>query len=303
MVRHFLSILDLSREDIHQILNRADVLKNRDKEILPLEAKNIGMIFEKLSTRTRVSFEAGINDLGGRCIYLNPRDMQLGRGETIPDTARVLSSYLDGIIIRTYGQERMTEFSENSSVPVINALTDAEHPTQILSDLYTIMHSGVDIERFRMAYLGDGNNIANSFILAASILGFELAVATPPGFEPDSELVSRIIRSGSSIEITNDPVKAATGADVIYTDVWISMGQEREKEEIIETFEPFQVNRKLLEYASDKCLVMHCLPAHRGMEISEEVISSSNSVVFQQAENKLHCGRSVLEFFFGNEER
>lgn len=303
MTRHFLSIKDLSKDEIHTILDRTKQLKvNKKREIYEhsLENKSVGMIFEKLSTRTRVSFEVGINDLGGKCIYMDPRDMQLGRGETISDTSRVLSSYLDAVIIRTYGQDRIEEFAGSSSIPVINALTDLEHPTQILSDLFSIQEQGIDIENFKLAYLGDGNNIANSFIFAASLLGFKLTIATPGGYEPNEFVVKTARDNNADIELTESPEDAADNADVIYTDVWISMGQEKEKEKVLQVFKPYQLNSALLEISKDSCIIMHCLPAHRGIEITDEVINSERSIIFEQAENKLHCSKSILEFFIKN---
>lgn len=303
MKRHFLSVFDLSRDDIFRILDRTGKYK-QDKEHRrfeqPLTNSSVGMIFEKLSTRTRVSFEVGINDLGGKCIYMDPRDMQLGRGETISDTAKVLSTYLDGVIIRTYEQERIEEFADSSTIPVINALTDREHPTQILSDLYSIQEKGIDIENFKLAYVGDGNNISNSFIAAAAIIGFKIAIATPSGFEPDTYIIESARRMNVDLELIGDPVQAVKDSNVIYTDVWISMGQQKEKEKVQKAFEPFQVNRDLVSFAENNCLIMHCLPAHRGVEITEDILDSENSIVLEQAENKLHSGKSILEFFMGS---
>ena len=303
MTKHFLSVFDLKKNEIMQILDKTKILKEEKKnkrQNNSLRNKTVGMIFEKLSTRTRVSFEVGINDLGGDCIYMDPRDMQLGRGETIPDTAKVLSTYLDGVIIRTYGQNRVEEFAANSSIPVINALTDLEHPTQILSDLFSIQEKGIDIENFNLAYLGDGNNIANSFICASALIGFNLKIATPKGFEPDEGILKRAGEMQKEPELTHDPVEAVRGADVVYTDVWVSMGQETDEERKLELFKPFQVNKKIMDKAKENCLVMHCLPAHRGVEITDEVLSCNNSIVFQQAENKLHCGKSILEYFMAD---
>ena len=255
---------------------------------------SVGLLFEKQSTRTRLSFEAGLFDLGAQAVYMNPADTQLGRGETIADTAKILSSYLDGIIVRTYGQEKVQELAENSSVPVINALTDLEHPTQIISDLFSISEQGVDPESFKLAFLGDGNNIANSFVAASAIMGFDLSVAVPPGHEPDPTIIGEATEHGSSeIEVTHDPASAVRDADVIYTDVWVSMGEEGKGTEI---FRPFQVNKKLLSFCSKDPLIMHCLPAHRGEEITAEVMDSPRCVAFTQAENKLHAGKAILEF-------
>ncbi len=301
MARHLLRITDMTKKELGSLFKRASKLKAEKKSGKlhhTLEGKSIGMIFEKLSTRTRVSFEVGINDLGASPLYMNPGDMQLGRGETIADTAKILSSYLDGVIIRTFGQERIEEFAEHASVPVINALTDLEHPTQIISDLFTIREKGVDIEEMKFAYIGDGNNIVNSFVGAAEILGFQLSIAAPRGYEPDFKALNGgAKRVDSNIRVVNDPSRAATQADVLYTDVWVSMGQEKETAKRKKIFKPYQINKELLSLAKPGALVMHCLPAHRGEEITEDIADGPNSIIFEQAENKLHVGKAVLEMF------
>lgn len=299
--RHFLKIKDLTRKEFYDLFKNASELKaekKSGKQRSTLKGKSIGLVFEKLSTRTRVSFEVAIHDLGANSLYMNPDDMQLGRGETIGDTAKILSSYLDGVILRTYEQDRIEEFAEYSSVPVINALTDLEHPTQIVSDLFTVMENGIDLENMKIAYIGDGNNIVNSFMGASTILGFKLSIATPEEYEPD---ITTLNDGGKAeypnVEILNDPKKAAAGADVLYTDVWVSMGQENETEKRKKTLKPYQVNKELLTHAKPDVLVMHCLPAHRGEEITSDVADGPNSIIFEQAENKLHVGKAVLEMF------
>lgn len=304
MPRHFLSIFDLEKTEIEQLINRAGQLKKEKRGSVPhqsLLGKTIGMVFEKLSTRTRISFQVAINDLGASPIYLNPNDMQLGRGEIIPDTAKVLSSYLDAVIIRTYGQGRITEFASNSSVPVINALTDLEHPTQIVADLFTIQEQGIDIGSFNLTYIGDGNNITNSFIAASALLGYNITICCPEGYEPNEGILSKSRELGQNkIDINHDPASAVKDADVIYTDVWVSMGQENNSENKENIFQPYQINSNLLDSSKDNIVIMHCLPAHRGEEITDEVLSSPNSVVFDQAENKLHAGKAILEYFIKN---
>lgn len=301
MPKHFVSIFDLSKSDFKKLFKRAAQLKKEKKtgkSHYALKNQSIGMIFEKLSTRTRVSFEVAINDLGASCLYMNPSDMQLGRGESIADTAKIISSYLDGVIIRTYEQDRIEEFAKHSSVPVINALTDLGHPTQIAADLFTIVEQGKKLNKIKLAYVGDGNNIVNSFIGAASILGINLSIATPKGYEPDSNVLKKAKESGEgSIEISNDPKKAVENADVLYTDVWVSMGQEEETKKKQKIFKPFQINNDLLKLANSDAIVMHCLPAHKGEEITEEVLEGPQSVIYDQAENKLHMGKAILEKF------
>ncbi|MDA2920640.1 ornithine carbamoyltransferase [Desulfobacterota bacterium AH_259_B03_O07] len=304
MPRSLLSIFDLDKKDIEKLINRSfklRTLKKSGKSINTLKRKSVGMIFEKLSTRTRISFEVGINELGGQALYTNPADMQLGRGETIADTARVMSSYLDGVIIRTYDHERIIEFERNATVPIINALTNIEHPCQIISDLFTLKDKGLDLERMKLAYIGDGNNVANTLIGAAGIMGFQISVSTPKGFEPDKNVLkeAKNLKNGK-IQISNNPKQAVKNADVLYTDVWISMGQENDSRKKEQIFKPYQINRALLSKARPKALVMHCLPAHRGKEISDEVVDGPNSIVFEQAANRLIVGKAILEMCFSD---
>ncbi len=297
MGRNLLAISDLKKNDIKGIIHRAGKLKELKKQgesPKSLKGMSVGLLFEKQSTRTRLSFEAGLFDLGAQAVYMNPADTQLGRGETIADTAKVVSSYLDGIIIRTYGQKKLQEFVYNSAVPVINALTDLEHPTQIISDLFSISEQGIDLGGFKLAFLGDGNNIANSFVVASAIMGFNLSVSVPPGHEPDATIMGEAMELGNSeIEVTYNPASAVRDADVIYTDVWVSMGEERKG---TDAFRPFQVNTRLLSYCRKNPFIMHCLPAHRGEEITAEVMDGPRCIAFTQAENKLHAGKAILEF-------
>ena len=297
MGRNLLAISDLKKNDIKGIIRRAGELKELKKQgenPKSLEGMSVGLLFEKQSTRTRLSFEAGLFDLGAQAVYMNPADTQLGRGETIADTAKVVSSYLDGIIIRTYGQKKLQEFVYNSAVPVINALTDLEHPTQIISDLFSISEQGIDLGGFKLAFLGDGNNIANSFVVASAIMGFNLSVSVPPGHEPDATIMGEAMELGNSeIEVAYNPASAVRDADIIYTDVWVSMGEQRKG---TDAFRPFQVNTRLLSYCRKNPFIMHCLPAHRGEEITAEVMDGPRCIAFTQAENKLHAGKAILEF-------
>lgn len=299
MKRDLLSIIDLSREEINSLLGRAMELKAMQKEGVvhhPLRGKTLGMIFEKSSTRTRVSFEVGAFQLGGNALFLSPRDTQIGRGEPVADTARVLSRYLDGIMVRTYSQEALEEFAKYATVPVINGLSDLLHPCQVLTDLLTVREKMGNIEDCKIAWIGDGNNMANSWINAAWRLGFELVLACPKGHEPDEKILAAALKEGNGkINVVEDPVEAAKGADVINTDVWASMGQEDEYEERKKTFASYQVNNELLSHAAKEAIVLHCLPAHRDEEITHEVIEGPHSAIFDQAENRLHLQKAVME--------
>lgn len=298
MKRDFLRVKDLSSEEIFQIIKRAiDLKSGKDSFKCPLIGRSIGLIFEKASTRTRVSFEVGIYQLGANSIYMNPNEIQIGRGETIHDTAKVLSRYLDAIIIRTFEHEKVVEFSKYASVPVINALTDMHHPCQALSDLMTIFEKKNGFEGVKIAYVGDGNNVAHSLIEGSAISGMKMTVATPEGYEPDHEVLNeaRLIAKNEII-LMRDPFEAVKDADVVYTDVWVSMGQEKYSETKKERFRDYQLNNKLLSYAKKDAIVLHCMPAHRGEEITDDVIDGPQSVIFDQAENRLHSQKALLEF-------
>jgi len=309
MKKDFLTISQLSENDFWDLLDRAKKLKaKRSKGELyqPLKGKTLAMIFEKSSTRTRVSFEAGMFQLGGHAIFLSPDDTQISRGEAIKDTARVLSRYVDAIMIRTFAQETVEEMAEHATVPVINGLTDTHHPCQVLSDLYTVWERLGAVKGLKVAYIGDGNNMANSLIEGAIKAGMNITLACPKGYEPDNMIVEANkghlnSKKRSRVELVRDPLEAAAGANVIYTDVWASMGQEKERDKRMKAFKGYQVNAKLLDVARPDALVMHCLPAHRGEEIAEDVFEGSHSMVFEQAENRLHVQKALLELLIGSQ--
>ena len=299
--KDLVSILDLSKEELESILNVAEMLRTKQKNrefFVPLLGKTLAMIFTKSSTRTRVSFEIAMFQLGGAALYLNPNDMQLGRGETIADTARVLSRYVDGIMIRTYAHSDVLELGKYGTIPVINGLTDDEHPCQIIADILTIKDKKKSVKGLKVAYVGDGNNVCNSWLYAAPKADMHMAVASPAGYLPKEAVVKKAkelaAESKTQIIITESPEEAVKDADVIYTDVWASMGQEAETEKRKKVFAPYQVNSALLKHAKKDCLVMHCLPAHRGEEISAEVMDGPNSVGFDEAENRLHAQKAIL---------
>lgn len=298
MKRDLLSAFDM-KDDLEQIIDLSINLKKRRYDYEPVLSRHIlGMIFEKQSTRTRVSLETAIEQLGGHAIYLNPNDMQVGRGETVADTARVLSGFVDFISYRAYSSENVVELAKNASVPVINALDNKEHPVQIVADFMTIKEKFGKLKGLKLAYVGDGNNMANSLIAGASILGVDVSVGAPQGHKPDSSIVKRAKdlakKNGSSVEILDDPMEAAENADAVYTDVWVSMGEEAEKKEKERQFSGFQVNDSLMSKAKKSAIFMHCLPAHRGLEVSASVIDGPRSIVFQQAENRLHTAKAIL---------
>ncbi len=301
-MEHLLKLLDLSTEDITDILNLADQLKYEQKNGIKhkhLEGKTLGMIFQKSSTRTRVSFEVGMYQLGGSALFLSPRDLQIGRGEPIQDTARVLSRYLDGIMIRTFEQKEVEDLAKYGSIPIINGLTDFAHPCQVLADLMTIKEFKGKLKGLKLAFIGDGNNMANSLIVGCLKMGMKVAIASPKGYEPDKEVLE-FAKGNPDFLLTTDIFEAAKDADAIYTDVWSSMGMEAEIEERKKAFKDYQVNAKLMEVANDKCLVLHCLPAHRGEEITEDVFEKHADEIFEEAENRLHAQKAVLVKLLGN---
>ncbi len=294
MTRHILKVRDLSKEEIVSLIQRALEIKGAGEHNgFVVKGKTLGLIFDKPSTRTRVSFETAMFRLGGSTIYMGRGDTQMSRNEPICDTARVLSRYLDALAIRTYGQDTVEEMARWSGIPVINALTDMYHPCQILSDLMTVQEKKGRLEGLRIAWVGDGNNVANSWIDAAAVLGFELTLACPRGFYPNEEVLGL---AGDNVRVVEDPVEAANGADVVNTDVWASMGQEGQREERVRAFQGYQVNSELLSHCQPDVIVMHCLPAHRGEEITEEVLEGARSVVFDQSENKMHMHQALLEW-------
>lgn len=297
MPPHVLSFADLSYADIIDILDTASDLKEkraRGETTDILKNKILAMLFEKSSTRTRISFEVGMSELGGHAIFLSARDMQIGRGESISDTAKVMSRYVNAIMARVYKHETLTELSKYSTIPVINALSELEHPCQLLADLMTIRERKGTLKGLKFAWFGDGNNVCNSAILACAITGMKISVACPGGYEPDNSIIAKAKELGGDVEITHEPVKAAENADILYTDVWVSMGDEEEAEQRLIDLRPYQVNSKLLEHARHNVVVLHCLPAHRGEEITAEVIDGPNSAVFDEAENRLHAQKALL---------
>ena len=300
--RHFLSIPDFETDDLYRLLDRAHRLKSGEEAGKPLAGRTLGMIFQKSSTRTRVSFEAGMYQLGGHALFLSARDLQLGRGEPIRDTARVLSRYIDGIMIRTFDQNDLVELARYGTIPIINGLTDLLHPCQVMADVMTMQEAfGRDLAGRKVAWIGDGNNMANSWLNAAYRFGLEVRIATPAGYEPDAEILERA-RGSASVVVTNDPREAAAGADVVTTDVWASMGQEEEQEERLAAFRGFQVNADLMEATADESIFLHCLPAHRGEEVTEEVVEGPRSRVFDEAENRLHVQKSIMIDLMGDRD-
>ncbi|MFA7059933.1 MAG: ornithine carbamoyltransferase [Pedobacter sp.] len=303
MARHFLALHDFNEIELYGMLTLARELKGKQKRGVPhrlLDGKTVALIFEKASTRTRVSFEVGVFQLGAHGLFMSSGTSQMGRGEPIKDTARVMARYCDGVMIRTFGQEIVEEFAEYSDVPVINGLTDLFHPCQIMADLLTVIEHKRTYEGLKYAWVGDGNNVANTWIEAAAIFGFDLILACPHGYEPDRQVMAWAqAKAPGRITLTNDPKLAVTGADVINTDVWASMGQEAEQKERENAFVGYCLDDTLLALAKSDCVVLHCLPAHRGEEISDSVIEGKNSVVWDEAENRLHVQKAIMATLIG----
>jgi ornithine carbamoyltransferase len=292
---NLISIADLSRDQITSLLDSADSLKaKRGVEGNALVGKSVAMIFEKPSTRTRVSLEVATEELGGHALYLSSGELQLGRGETVGDTARVLSRFVHGITARVYSHETVVKLARNSSVPVINALSDWEHPLQILADLMTIRQRFGKLEGLKLAWIGDGNNVCHSLILASAIMGMRMVVASPPGYEPDGRILEEAMALGGGPRVVADPEQAAKDADVLVTDTWVSMGDESEEAERLRTFGRYQINSRIMALARPGAIAMHCLPAHRGQEITDEVMDGPQSAILDEAENRLHTSKAVL---------
>ncbi|MBM9613685.1 ornithine carbamoyltransferase [Desulfobulbus rhabdoformis] len=301
MKKHLLSLGDFTREELRALIDRALILKAEAKQGIrhqQLAGRKICLLFEKPSTRTRVSFEAGMYGLGGQVIFMSAKESQLGRGEPLKDTARVLARYVDAIVVRTFGQDVVEELAKYSDVPVINALTDLHHPCQVLSDMMTVLEKKGTLDTTKVAWIGDGNNMANSWIEAASVFGFPLSLACPEGFAPNQEILEKATaKSPRAISLTQSPSEAIKGVDVVNVDVWASMGQESEQEKRLGLFQKYQLNAALMAEADKEAIFMHCLPAHRGEEVTEEILEGPQSVIFDQAENKMHIHAAILEHF------
>lgn len=304
--KHFISISDFSEKEILSILEltkklKKDHIQGKNKPLL--KGKILAMIFQKSSTRTRVSFESGIVQLGGHALFLSSNDLQLGRGETVADTARVLSRYVDGIMARTYSHQDVLDLATHATVPVINGLTDFNHPCQATADIFTVLEKKKSFKNLNFVYVGDGNNMAHSLLYACATVGMNIVVATPSGYEPQKKVVEEATliaaKKKTKVEVTHDAREAVKNADVVYTDVWASMGQEEEHKKRLKIFKAFQLNSKLLRLAKPNHLVMHCLPAHRGEEITSEVVDGKNSIVFDQAENRLHTQKAIMTLLMG----
>ncbi|CCH48082.1 ornithine carbamoyltransferase [Pseudodesulfovibrio piezophilus] len=300
MPKHFLTILDIPRDEARQVLLRAKEMKDNKVRTDLLAGKTLLLVFEKASTRTRVSFEVGVRQLGGDPVFITSKDSQLGRSEPLRDTARVLSRYADGLIVRTFGQEKLETLVEYGDIPVVNALTDEYHPCQIMADVLTMYERTPDLAKLKVAWIGDGNNMAHSFINGSVTFGYELAIACPAGYDPDPAVVDKAVGLGAKVSITRDPVEAATGAHYINTDVWASMGQEEEQKKREAAFTGFVVDENLMAKGAADAKFMHCLPAHCGEEVTESVFEGPNSIVWDQAENRLHMQKAILEWIYKN---
>ncbi|MDD4566294.1 Ornithine carbamoyltransferase [Methanoculleus chikugoensis] len=297
MKKDFLTLLDLDECELESIVAdavRLKRLKSAGTAHEYLRGKSLGMIFEKASTRTRVSFEVGMSDLGGHALFLNPQDMQLGRGEEVRDTARVLARYVDAVMIRAYSHATIEEFARYANVPVVNGLSDRLHPCQVLADIMTLSERFGDLHGLKLAWVGDGNNVCNSWILSSVLTGMEVAVASPPRYRPKDEIVDQARAMGGKVTVVKDPYEAVRDADVLYTDIWVSMGDEQERAERLQALKGYTIDSRLLAQASPDALVMHCLPAHRGEEITDEVMEGPQSIVWDQAENRLHAQKALL---------
>jgi len=300
MPKHFLTILDIPRDEAKQVLLRAKEMKDNKVRTDLLAGKTLLLVFEKASTRTRVSFEVGVRQLGGDPVFIASRDSQLGRSEPLKDTARVLSRYADGLIVRTFGQEKLETLVEYGDIPVVNALTDEYHPCQIMADMLTMYERTPNLEELKVAWVGDGNNMVHSFINGAVTFGYELSIACPEGYDPNQAIVDKAVDLGAKVSITRDPAAAVSGAHYVNTDVWASMGQEEEQKRREAAFVGYEVNDALLAKADSEAKFMHCLPAHRGEEVSESVFEGSASIVWDQAENRLHMQKAILEWIYKN---
>ena len=301
MTRSFVNFEDLTKDEVLQVLDYASYLKKNPFSDKSLENKSIGLIFMKPSTRTRLSFEVGVYQMGGQPLYILGSSTQLSRGEDIKDTARVMSRYLDGIVIRTYSHDEVEDLAKYGSIPVINALTDYQHPCQVLADLMTIKERFGKLEGLKLTYIGDGNNMANTLLIACAMVGINVSIATPPMYEPNSKALQKALEFAKetkvNVEITNNPKEAVKEADILYTDVWVSMGQEGEKDKK-QVFEGFTIDKNLVSLANKNAIVMHCLPAHKGEEITEDVFEQFSDVIFDEAENRLHAQKSLMSFLF-----
>lgn len=305
-MKHLLKISDLTRDEFDALMKLTDKLKKEQKQGIEhhiLKGKTLGMIFSKSSTRTRVSFETGMYQLGGQALFLSSNDIQLGRGESIYDTANVLSRFIDGVMIRTFKQSDVEDFAKYGQIPVINGLTDDHHPCQVLADLFTVYEHKGTLDGIKLAYIGDGNNMANSLMEVCALAGVDFSIATPIGYECGQDITQGALKTaekyGSRIDISNDPVRAIKDADVVYADTWVSMGQEEEKAERLKVFMPYQINRELWANAKDDAIFLHCLPAYRGYEVTEDIIDSPCSVIFDEAENRLHAQKAVMAAVMG----